>query len=194
MSRIGLIAGNGRFPFLVLAGCARPGHDVTVVAIKEEAFPELEQAARDAQRRPSLGLARPPGQLHQDPEGGRRLAGGDGRAGQAREDLLGHRARPDAAVRPDAAEGAEHRRADLRGRRRDARRRHRAARFDRVPGAAAGARGRADRRGSRPTRSGRTSRSATGWPTRSPRSTSARRSRSSTRRSSRSRRWKAPTR
>jgi hypothetical protein len=48
MSRIGLVAGNGRFPFLALEGARALGHDVTVVAIKEEAFQELEQAARDA--------------------------------------------------------------------------------------------------------------------------------------------------
>lgn len=48
MSRIGLIAGNGRFPFLALQGARNLGHDVTVVAVKEEAFPELEAAARDA--------------------------------------------------------------------------------------------------------------------------------------------------
>jgi DUF1009 family protein len=48
VSRIGLIAGNGRFPFLVLQGARSLGHDVTIVAVKEEAFPELEQAARDA--------------------------------------------------------------------------------------------------------------------------------------------------
>jgi UDP-2,3-diacylglucosamine hydrolase len=48
MSRIGLIAGNGRFPFLALQGARGLGHDVTVVAIKEEAFPELEPAAREA--------------------------------------------------------------------------------------------------------------------------------------------------
>ncbi len=47
MSRIGIIAGNGRFPFLALQGARSLGHDVTVVAVKEEAFPELEQAARD---------------------------------------------------------------------------------------------------------------------------------------------------
>ena len=46
MSRIGLIAGNGRFPFLVLKGARSLGHDVTVVAVKEEAFPELEAEAR----------------------------------------------------------------------------------------------------------------------------------------------------
>jgi DUF1009 family protein len=49
MSRIGLIAGNGRFPFLVLQGARSLGHEITVVAIKEEAFPDLEGAAREAQ-------------------------------------------------------------------------------------------------------------------------------------------------
>ena len=48
MARIGLIAGNGRFPFLALQGARSLGHDVTVVAVKEEAFPELEHAAREA--------------------------------------------------------------------------------------------------------------------------------------------------
>jgi DUF1009 family protein len=48
MSRIGLIAGNGKFPFLVLQGARSLGHDVTVVAVKEEAFTDLEDAARVA--------------------------------------------------------------------------------------------------------------------------------------------------
>jgi len=48
VAHIGLIAGNGRFPFLALQGARSLGHDVTVVAVKEEAFPELEHAARDA--------------------------------------------------------------------------------------------------------------------------------------------------
>jgi DUF1009 family protein len=43
--RIGLIAGNGRFPFLVLDAARAQGHDVTVVAAREEAFPELNDAA-----------------------------------------------------------------------------------------------------------------------------------------------------
>ena len=42
----GLIAGNGRFPFLVLEGARSQGIDMTVIALKEEASPELEQAAR----------------------------------------------------------------------------------------------------------------------------------------------------
>jgi DUF1009 family protein len=48
VARIGLIAGNGRFPFLALQGARSLGHDVTVVAVKEEAFPELEAAAHEA--------------------------------------------------------------------------------------------------------------------------------------------------
>ena len=48
MSRIGIVAGNGKFPFLALQGARSLGHDVTIVAVKEEAFTELEQAARDA--------------------------------------------------------------------------------------------------------------------------------------------------
>ena len=48
MSRIGLIAGNGWFPFLVVKGAKSLGHDLTIVAVKEEAFPELEAAAADA--------------------------------------------------------------------------------------------------------------------------------------------------
>jgi len=42
---LGLIAGNGRFPFLVLDAARALGHDVTIVAVKEEAFPELNDAA-----------------------------------------------------------------------------------------------------------------------------------------------------
>ena len=46
MMRIGLIAGNGTFPFLVLDAARRLGYQVTVVAIKEEAWPALEEVAR----------------------------------------------------------------------------------------------------------------------------------------------------
>ena len=44
--KLGLIAGNGRFPFLVLDAARAQGHDVTVIAAKEEAFPELNDAAK----------------------------------------------------------------------------------------------------------------------------------------------------
>jgi len=43
--RLGLIAGNGRFPFLVLDAARAQGHDVTVIAAREETFPELADAA-----------------------------------------------------------------------------------------------------------------------------------------------------
>jgi DUF1009 family protein len=42
MERIGLIAGNGNFPFLVLDAARVQGFEVVVVAIKEEASPEIE--------------------------------------------------------------------------------------------------------------------------------------------------------
>jgi hypothetical protein len=41
---LGLIAGNGRFPFLVAAGARRAGRRVVAVAIREEASPELADA------------------------------------------------------------------------------------------------------------------------------------------------------
>src|SRR5262252_780733 len=41
----GLIAGNGRFPFLVLEGARSQGIDMAVIAIKEEADPDLAKRA-----------------------------------------------------------------------------------------------------------------------------------------------------
>lgn len=41
---LGLIAGNGRFPFLVAAAARRAGRTVVAVAIREEASPELAAA------------------------------------------------------------------------------------------------------------------------------------------------------
>ena len=46
--KLGIIAGNGRFPFLVLDAARSLGHDVTVFAIKEEAFKEIEEVAARA--------------------------------------------------------------------------------------------------------------------------------------------------
>jgi DUF1009 family protein len=43
--RYGLIAGNGRFPLLALENARRLGHDVTVIAIEEEASKEVESLA-----------------------------------------------------------------------------------------------------------------------------------------------------
>lgn len=41
--KYGLIAGNGRFPFLVLEGARDRGVEIVVAAIKEETSPEIEQ-------------------------------------------------------------------------------------------------------------------------------------------------------
>lgn len=45
---VGLIAGNGRFPFLVLEAARSLGHDLTVVAIREETDHGLEEVAESA--------------------------------------------------------------------------------------------------------------------------------------------------
>ena len=45
---LGLIAGNGRFPLLVLDAARSLGHDVTVIAAQEEASTELNDAAARA--------------------------------------------------------------------------------------------------------------------------------------------------
>jgi DUF1009 family protein len=43
--KYGIIAGNGRFPILALETARKQGHEAIAFAIKEEAFPEVEQAA-----------------------------------------------------------------------------------------------------------------------------------------------------
>lgn len=43
--RWGLIAGNGRFPFLVLEAARSQGIEMTVIGLREETFPEIEQEA-----------------------------------------------------------------------------------------------------------------------------------------------------
>jgi DUF1009 family protein len=53
--RIGLIAGNGTFPLLVLDAARAQGYDVVVVAIKEEAFPEIEDRGASSVYWLSLG-------------------------------------------------------------------------------------------------------------------------------------------
>ncbi len=54
-TRLGLIAGNGRFPFLVLDAARAQGFDVVVAAIKEETFPEIEKRGAAAVHWLSLG-------------------------------------------------------------------------------------------------------------------------------------------
>jgi len=53
--KLGLIAGNGKFPFLVLEAARAQGYDVVVAAIKEETFPEIESHGAAAVHWVSLG-------------------------------------------------------------------------------------------------------------------------------------------
>lgn len=53
--KLGLIAGNGKFPFLVLDAAKAQGFDVIVAAIKEETFPEIESRGAAAVHWLSLG-------------------------------------------------------------------------------------------------------------------------------------------
>lgn len=45
--KYGLIAGNGQFPFLVIDGARRQGVELTVVAIREETDPLIDQVAEN---------------------------------------------------------------------------------------------------------------------------------------------------
>jgi len=53
--RIGLIAGNGKFPFLVLEAARAQGFEVIVAAIKEETSPEITSSGAAAVHWLSLG-------------------------------------------------------------------------------------------------------------------------------------------
>jgi UDP-2,3-diacylglucosamine hydrolase len=53
--KLGLIAGNGTFPILVLDAARAQGYDVVVAAIKEETFPEIESHGAAAVHWLSLG-------------------------------------------------------------------------------------------------------------------------------------------
>jgi hypothetical protein len=53
--KLGLIAGNGKFPFLVLDAARAQGYEVVVAAIKEETFPEIESRGAASVHWLSLG-------------------------------------------------------------------------------------------------------------------------------------------
>lgn len=53
--KLGLIAGNGKFPFLVLDAARAQGYEVIVAAIKEETLPEIEAHGAAAVHWLSLG-------------------------------------------------------------------------------------------------------------------------------------------
>ena len=54
-SRLGLIAGNGKFPFLVLDAARAKGYEVVVAAIREETDPAIERRGAVAVHWLSLG-------------------------------------------------------------------------------------------------------------------------------------------
>ena len=54
-NKLGLIAGNGKFPLLVLDAARSHGYDVIVAAINEETFPEIESRGAAAVYWLSLG-------------------------------------------------------------------------------------------------------------------------------------------
>jgi DUF1009 family protein len=55
MTRLGLIAGNGKFPFLVLDAARAQGLEVVVAAIREETSPEIESKGAASVHWLSLG-------------------------------------------------------------------------------------------------------------------------------------------
>ncbi len=91
--KLGLLAGNGRFPFLVLDAARAQGHDVTIIALKEETFTELNAAAeRHAAQIHWISL----GQLGTCItllKSRRRHHRGHGRTGEAHQDFRRHHAR-----------------------------------------------------------------------------------------------------
>jgi UDP-2,3-diacylglucosamine hydrolase len=54
-NKLGLIAGNGKFPFLILDAARAQGLEVVVAAIKEETFPEIESRGAASVHWLSLG-------------------------------------------------------------------------------------------------------------------------------------------
>lgn len=55
LGKLGVIAGNGKFPLLVVDAAVSKGYDVVVAAIKEEAFSEIETRGASAVHWLSLG-------------------------------------------------------------------------------------------------------------------------------------------
>jgi DUF1009 family protein len=53
--KLGLIAGNGKFPFLILDAAKAKGLEVVIAAIKEETFPEIQSRGATAVHWLSLG-------------------------------------------------------------------------------------------------------------------------------------------
>ena len=129
--KLGLIAGNGRFPFLVLDAARAMGHEVTIVAMSEEALQELEDAAAHARAAIHwISLGHLGACLKVLNEAGVSHAV---MAGQVKHTKI-FEVLPDMTMsdRADTASGAQHRRVDRGGRRGHAAARYSAARFDRT--------------------------------------------------------------
>src|ERR1700675_2129612 len=87
MQRIGLIAGNGKFPLLVLDAARAAGYEAVVVAIKEEAFAEIEDHGAASVHWLSLGeLSKLIEIFHRESVSRAIMAG----AGEAHTDFLRH--------------------------------------------------------------------------------------------------------
>ena len=80
--KFGLIAGNGKFPFMVVEGARRSGVPLVVAAIREETDPEMDQRA---ERVKWVGIGQL-GRMIRFFKGGCR-EGDYGGAGEARSDL-----------------------------------------------------------------------------------------------------------
>ena len=132
--KLGLIAGNGKFPFLILDAARAQGLDVVVAAIKEETSPEIETQRRCL--RP-LALARRTLQTDRNFPARRRPPRHHGRTGQAQTDFLQHQARLASRETPAFAEYAQHRLPARRRRESPRRRRHRPRKLHRLPRTAA---------------------------------------------------------
>ena len=92
--KLGLIAGNGRFPFLLLDAARAQGQSVVVAAIHEETDPEIDRRAATDEGITvhwlSLGeLSRLIEIFHKEGV----VEGRDGRPGEAQADFLEHPAR-----------------------------------------------------------------------------------------------------
>ncbi len=82
--KLGLIAGNGRFPFLLLDAARAQGLAVTVAAIREETDPEINnRAAADAKITGALAFTGGAVAADRGVSQGRRESRGDGGAGEA---------------------------------------------------------------------------------------------------------------
>ena len=133
----GLIAGNGDFPFLVLEGARSRGIEMAVIAIREEASPALERAAK---RFHWISLGELSRGIELTASRGSE-ARRDGRAGEAQQNFQLDSSGLASGETAVFASGEKHGLADRSRRPRASGRRHRARGFDEVSRAAAAGRG-----------------------------------------------------